>query len=276
MFQRKNVFGALAALAVNARLYFNGPGGSVYITFDGVNNNHYGANFIVNGGAVIASGIQAGAGYSFYGWSSEATYVRGTMVDGAAAIAVKLGSGTAYSTAGAKLVTITNNNVEKAFVGKDGDFVNTGTGGFGLGGNTGASQGLSNSGANTVLRAGGDAFTVEIGSPSGMVFAKATQTGLDLSANNNAKIKFAATDSSGTPGAATINKPSGQVAVASGASSVVVTNSLVSSTSVVLCVLQDATDALYIRSVVPGAGTFTITLSGVTTGARKVGFVVIN
>lgn len=90
------------------------------------------------------------------------------------------------------------------------------------------------------------------------------------------KLVFKATDSSGTPGAATINKASGQVSVANGASSVVVTNSLVTSASVVTAVLQDNTDAVQIRSVVPGSGTFTINLTGVTTGARKVGFVVFN
>jgi hypothetical protein len=89
------------------------------------------------------------------------------------------------------------------------------------------------------------------------------------------KITVPGTDSSGTPGAATINKMAGQVSVANGASSVVVTNSLVSSTSVVLAVLQDNTDAIQVRSVVPGSGTFTINLTGVTTAARKVGFVVM-
>jgi hypothetical protein len=90
------------------------------------------------------------------------------------------------------------------------------------------------------------------------------------------KLVMDATDSSGTPGNATINKPSGQVAVANGDSSVTVTNSVVSATSVVVAVLQDNTDAIYVRSVVPGAGTFTINLSGATSGARKVGFVVFN
>jgi hypothetical protein len=82
------------------------------------------------------------------------------------------------------------------------------------------------------------------------------------------------TDSSGSPGAVTINKAKGQVAVANGASSVVVTNSLVTAASVVLAVLQDNTDAIEIRSVVPAPGSFTINLTGVTSAARKVGFVV--
>jgi hypothetical protein len=119
-------------------------------------------------------------------------------------------------------------------------------------------------------------------STGGYMFAPYLNASLDLGGTANrvrnlylsGSVKFDATDTSGTPGAATINKPSGQVSVASGASSVVVTNSLVATTSVVLAVLQDNTDAIQIRSVVPASGSFTINLSGVTTGARKVGFVV--
>jgi hypothetical protein len=91
--------------------------------------------------------------------------------------------------------------------------------------------------------------------------------------------KFAcdATDSSATPGAATINKPSGQVAIAAGASSVVVTNNTVTTTSVVLCVLQTADATLNdLRTVIPAAGSFTITGNANATAAVKVGFIVFN
>lgn len=88
------------------------------------------------------------------------------------------------------------------------------------------------------------------------------------------KVDFDFTDASGTPGAATINKAKGFVAVASGASSVVVTNNMVSATSLVVPVLMDVTDAVQIKGCVVSAGSFTIHLTGVTTGARKVGFVV--
>ena len=86
-----------------------------------------------------------------------------------------------------------------------------------------------------------------------------------------------ATDASGTPGAATINKLAGKVAVAIGASSVTVTNSLVTTSSIVLASLQfvDAT-LTQILSVVPGLGSFTITGNANATAATKVAFVVIN
>lgn len=96
-------------------------------------------------------------------------------------------------------------------------------------------------------------------------------------ANASGRLTFDATDASGTPGAATINKPSGQVAIAAGASSVVVTNSLVTATSVVWAVVQ-ATDATLLRvdRVVPAAGSFTVIGNANATGNTKVGFVVFN
>jgi hypothetical protein len=93
----------------------------------------------------------------------------------------------------------------------------------------------------------------------------------------NGKIGFDSTDSSGTPGAATINKPSGKVAIAAGAASVVVTNSTVTAASIVLAIVQvsDAT-LTTINSVVPAAGSFTITGNAAATAATKVAFIVLN
>lgn len=93
----------------------------------------------------------------------------------------------------------------------------------------------------------------------------------------NNSISADTTDASGTPGAATIDKPSGKVAVAIGASSVVVTNSLVTAASTIIPVLQfvDAT-ATQVLSVVPGAGSFTINLNAAATAATTVAFLVIN
>jgi len=85
------------------------------------------------------------------------------------------------------------------------------------------------------------------------------------------------TDASGTPGAATINQPIGQVSVDDTAASVVVTNSLVTTASVILPVLQfvDAT-CTQILSCVPAAGSFTITMNAACTAHTKIGFVVHN
>lgn len=86
-----------------------------------------------------------------------------------------------------------------------------------------------------------------------------------------------ATDASGSPGAATINSASGKIAVAAGASSVVVTDSLVSTASIVFAVLQanDST-CTAVKSVIPAAGSFTIALNANCTAAAKLGFVTFN
>lgn len=85
------------------------------------------------------------------------------------------------------------------------------------------------------------------------------------------------TDASGTPGNVVMNKPAGKVAIPVGASSVVVTNNLVTADSIVTAVLQaqDATLTQILR-VVPGAGTFTIVGNANATAAVKVAFKVQN
>jgi len=90
-------------------------------------------------------------------------------------------------------------------------------------------------------------------------------------------VRVDSTDASGTPGAATINKPSGVVAVAIGQSSVTVTNSLVTANSKVFTTLQFA-DATFttIRTTVPTSGAFTITGNANATAATRVAFFVVN
>jgi len=91
------------------------------------------------------------------------------------------------------------------------------------------------------------------------------------------------TDSTGTPGAATINKPAGKSAIAASASAVVITNSLVSSTSLIFLTLIDADATCPILVVSStGSGTFTVTgksTAGVTTACTattKFNWMVVN
>lgn len=134
-----------------------------------------------------------------------------------------------------------------------------------------------------------DGTSVNVGNSAGSLISKdlalAATTGNAINVNSaklviaaaSGKVSFDATDSSGTPGAATINKPSGQVSVAAGTNSVVVTNSLVSTTSVVLTVMQTNDSTCdYVDSVAPAAGSFTIVTSANCTGNTKIGFVVFN
>lgn len=89
------------------------------------------------------------------------------------------------------------------------------------------------------------------------------------------------TDSSGTPGNATINKSSGRSAFASAASSVVVTNSLVTASSIVIVQLETSGIGVGELSVVPAAGSFTVTsinalgVATVVTGTAKFSWFVV-
>jgi Protein of unknown function (DUF2793) len=80
----------------------------------------------------------------------------------------------------------------------------------------------------------------------------------------------------GTNGAQTINKPSGTVNFAAGASTLVVTNSLCSTSSIVFAIARTNDATAMVKNVVPAAGSFTITLNAAATAATSVGFFIIN
>ncbi|NDD53596.1 hypothetical protein EBZ39_06920 [bacterium] len=68
-------------------------------------------------------------------------------------------------------------------------------------------------------------------------------------------------DSTTSPGNATVNKPSGRSAIASGSSSVTITNSIVAESSIVLVTMQTEDGSNFIKSVAPANGSFTVTLN---------------
>lgn len=91
------------------------------------------------------------------------------------------------------------------------------------------------------------------------------------------KVSFDATmTAGGTTGARTINKPSGSVNFAAAATSLVVTNSVVTANSVVLCQVMTNDSTMKSVSCVAAAGSFTIHANAAATGETKVGFVVFN
>lgn len=81
----------------------------------------------------------------------------------------------------------------------------------------------------------------------------------------------------GTTGAQTINKLAGTVNFAAAAASVVVTDSICTANSLIFTTIRtsDAT-CVSIKNVVPGAGTFTITMAAACTAETSVGFWVTN
>lgn len=94
---------------------------------------------------------------------------------------------------------------------------------------------------------------------------------------NSGKMKIDTTvTAGGTTGNQTISKPTGRVNFAAGASSLTVTNTLVSATSIVICSVNTNDATALIKNVVPGAGSFVITLNANATAETAVSFIVLN
>lgn len=84
------------------------------------------------------------------------------------------------------------------------------------------------------------------------------------------------TDSSGTPGNATINNLSGRAAFAAAGSTVVITNSTVTATSKVFVSLRGGDATLTSVRVTPAAGSFTVTGNAAATATTIFDFLVVN
>jgi hypothetical protein len=94
---------------------------------------------------------------------------------------------------------------------------------------------------------------------------------------DNGKTSFAATNTAaGTTGAQTINKASGTVNFAAAATSLVVTNSLCTTSSIVFAMVRTNDATAWVENVVPDAGSFTINLGAAATAETSVGFFIIN
>ena len=98
-----------------------------------------------------------------------------------------------------------------------------------------------------------------------------------LTIGNSGSFGIDATNTTaGTTGARTINKAAGTVNFAAGATSITVTNSLVSTESLIFPVIRSNDPTAIIRNVVASAGSFTITLNAAATVETSVGFLLIN
>lgn len=80
----------------------------------------------------------------------------------------------------------------------------------------------------------------------------------------------------GTTGAQTINKPAGSVNFAAASSSLVVTNSLVTANSVIICTVATNDTTMKSVAVVAAAGSFTLHANAAATAETRVNFIVIN
>lgn len=80
----------------------------------------------------------------------------------------------------------------------------------------------------------------------------------------------------GTTGNQTINKIAGTVNIAAAGTTVTVTNSLVDANSIIFCVIRTNDNTATLKNVVPGAGSFVITLTAAATAEVSIGFMVTN
>lgn len=98
-----------------------------------------------------------------------------------------------------------------------------------------------------------------------------------LRIGDNGKITHPATNTTGgTTGNQTINKYSGTVNIAAGGSTVTVTNSLVTTSSIIFAVVRTNDVTAIIKNVVPGAGSFVINTTANVTAETSIGWFTIN
>lgn len=139
--------------------------------------------------------------------------------------------------------------------------------------NTGTSAVCSgNAGAVCVNDTGGFAVADGAGATVAIVDNTGKGTFLGVTLSSGSTITYAgACDSTGSPGAATCNQGAGRATIAASAASVVITNSLSKTTSIIHATLQ-TTDAVCtgIKSLVPSNGSFAITTNAVCTGNTNV------
>ena len=123
-----------------------------------------------------------------------------------------------------------------------------------------ASSTIWNTGSTTVVNGPGGSLYLQ---SAGTTMVEITGAMLKLS-NTGAALKVDwACNSTAAPGAATCNEGAGRAAIAAGADSVVITNSLITATSIVLANLQTVdTTCVSIKAVVPTTNTITITTNG--------------
>lgn len=126
------------------------------------------------------------------------------------------------------------------------------------------------------LRAPNNGGEVHITNKAGTEYGKFNSVGLSFGTAARS-INFAFSDQSASPGSATSNRGTGRSAIALGASSVTITNSLCAGANSVVLVIPEDRDATLTDPVVTYAdGSFTVTGSANATATWKFRWVLLN
>lgn len=117
--------------------------------------------------------------------------------------------------------------------------------------------------------------------PAGVAITGGTINGASVGVTTPAIVKASEyranfADSSGAPGNATNNNPSGRAAFAAAGSTVVITSSLVTAASVVQVSLEGSDATLTSIRAQPAAGSFTVTGNAAATATTKFSWVIFN
>ena len=145
-------------------------------------------------------------------------------------------------------------------------------------------SGLNIQGSNLELGGGQSTGNVTggsvvfLGSPAGGASNSTPntyQTNLTITANGDIQLQKTVT-AGGTTGAQTINKPIGSVNFAAAATSLVVTNSLVTANSIIIATVATNDATMQSVNVVAGSGSFTINANAAATAETRVNFLVHN
>lgn len=98
-----------------------------------------------------------------------------------------------------------------------------------------------------------------------------------MTLRTDGRIGILATNTAGgTTGAQTINKPAGTVNFAASATSLVVTNSLCTTSSIIIATVQTNDTTMKSVAAVPGSGSFTLYAGAAATAETSVGWIIIN
>ena len=241
-----------------------------------------GAGLLIMSGTVGSKLSYNGAVVGLNEFVANQVAIRSSLGASATDVLNLIGSSTADASvnAAAKLVSfgtgIGGTYVEKAYHRKSGALVVLDAGGTGNHLGVGNATDLSNvapglkydsGSANIGIYNANGAAGIFINMGSGLSQCTGAFTAAGTLTGSSLAMSGGLTDVTGTPGSGTINTPKGRAAIASGGTSCTISSSLVTASSVIDVQWED--DPGQRHRVVPGAGTFTVTLSGAAAALSK-------